>query len=133
MIKTAAWSTKLPPDHMRIGISRGTPRWQSGGYKLYRRLAPGPWFDSCETHDEFCERYQREMLNQLDPRKVAAELQEMAGDRIPVLLCFEKVGGPVWCHRSLAAAWLAEELGVPVPEFGHEDLPQELHPLLPPR
>jgi hypothetical protein len=42
----------------------------------------------------------------------------MAGGRVPVLLCFERPNDPgKWCHRSLAVQWLAEALGVTVPEF----------------
>ena len=45
-IKTASWFDKLPDDHMRIGISRGVPRNLSAGYRVFRKLAPGPWFNS---------------------------------------------------------------------------------------
>ena len=33
----------------------------------------------------------------------------------------------------MAAEWLAEALGVTVPEFGFESLPQHEHPLMPPQ
>jgi hypothetical protein len=129
-MKTASWFTELPPDHVKIGISRGVPRRMTG-YRLFRRLAPGPWFNSVST-EEYRQRYRDEVLARLDPHQVAAQLRELAGDRIPCLCCFERVGGRQWCHRSLVAEWLAEALGQPVPEFGFEDLPQDLHPLRPP-
>jgi hypothetical protein len=76
---------------MRIGISRGTPRFGvPAGYRIYRKLAPGPWFNSVPA-EEFIARYYGEVLDQLDPRRVAAELRQLAGDRIPVLCCFERV------------------------------------------
>jgi hypothetical protein len=130
-IKTASWFTKLTTDHARIGISRGTPRGQPAGFRIYRKLAPGLWFNNVGV-EEYIARYSVEILAPLDPRKVAAELVELAGGRIPVMLCFEKAGGPSWCHRSLAAAWLADQLAISVPEFGFEDLPQDQHPLRPP-
>jgi Protein of unknown function, DUF488 len=129
-MKTASWSTVLPDDHQRIGISRGVPRRQPAGFRLYRALAPGPWFNSTGT-DEFAHRYRTEILAPLDPRSVVADLKRMAGDRVPVLLCYEIAGGPQWCHRTLAAEWLNDTLGIQVPEFGFESLSQERHPLMP--
>jgi len=126
-IKTGSWFTPLPADHIRIGISRGSPRYFAAGYRIYRRLAPGPWFNS-STASEFTELY-RQILDRLDPAEVLRDLQRISYGKTPVLCCFERVGGPQWCHRSLAASWLAQSLGIEVPELGHEGLPQALHPL----
>jgi hypothetical protein len=127
MIKTGNWWTQLPADHLRIGISRGVPRNQQPGYRMYRKLAPGPWFNSLPP-DEYTSRYHDEVLARLDPQAVAAELAAIAGGRIPVLVCFERPNAAMWCHRSLAASWLHDALGEPIPEFGYEELPQHLHP-----
>jgi hypothetical protein len=129
MIKTASWLTELPPDHARIGISRGVPRRMPAGFRMYRKLAPGPWFNSCATPEEYERRYHAEILCRLGAKQVAAELMALAGGKVPVLCCFERAGSGKWCHRALAAAWLAEALGEAVPELGHEDRPQNLHPL----
>ena len=75
--------------------------------------------------------YSAEILAPLDPHQVLDRIQRLAEGRIPVLCCFERVGGPGWCHRALAAAWLADSLGITVPEPGYED--QALHPLRPPK
>ena len=129
LIKTASWFTPLPTDHQRIGISRGQPRGQAAGFRMYRRLAPGPWFNSVDPV-EYARLYRAEILAPLDPRAVAAGLADMAGSRVAVLLCFERPDDAgAWCHRALAAAWLAESLGIAVPEFGFESLPQDQHPL----
>jgi hypothetical protein len=131
MTKTASWFTDLPEDHVKIGISRGVPRrGLAAGFRMFRKLQPGPWFNSVST-DEYLRRYREEVLDQLDSNAVATQLLDLAGGRIPVMVCFEHVGGARWCHRSLAAAWLAESIGQVVPEFGFEDLPQHQHPLLP--
>lgn len=131
-IKTGSWFGPLPEGHTRIGISRGRPRFaKADSYRLFPQLNPGPWFKSV-SDQEYLQRYQAEVLDLLDPRQTAAELIALADSKVPVLCCFERVGGPGWCHRSLVAAWLAEALGEPVPELGHEELPQDRHPLLPP-
>jgi hypothetical protein len=129
-IKTGPWNGNYRSDHVRIGISRGTPRRMAAGYRIYKKLAPGPWFNSVGV-EEYYHRYRTEILGPLDPRTVAEELTEMAAGRIPVLLCFETPTGGSWCHRAMAAEWLAEALGRPVTEFGHEALPQHRHPLMP--
>ena len=132
-IKTASWFSRLPDDHARIGISRSMPRGgASAGCRMYRKLAPGPWFRSVDV-ETYARLYQAEVLDRLDPRQVAAELQELAGGRVPVLLCFERPNGKDWCHRAFASRWLSEALGWPVPEFGYEHLPQDQHPLHPSR
>jgi hypothetical protein len=131
LIKTASWFTTLPDDHQRISISRGTPRGQRAGFRLYRKLAPGPWFNSVGAA-EYIDLYRREILDPLNPHQVAAELADMAGGKVATLLCFERAGGADWCHRAMAAAWLAEALGQPVPEFGFETLAQEAPPLIAP-
>ena len=125
IIKTAA----LSDDHIKIGISRGTPRFQiAPGWRLYRKLQPGPWFNSVPA-GEFIARYQAEILAPLGPQQVLADLQRIGGDRIPVLCCFERPNAGVWCHRAMVASWLAESLGIAVPEFGFETAE---HPLRPP-
>jgi hypothetical protein len=129
-VKTASWFTPLPPGHARIGISRWVPRRTPAGYRVYRKLAPGPWFNSCVTPEEYDRRYQTEILGPLNPAIVAAELAELGRGDIPVMLCFERPNTGQWCHRALAAEWLNKHLGVLVPEVGFEHLPQAEHPLM---
>ena len=132
MIKTASWYTKMPEGHIKVGISRGVPHGMAVGYRVYRRLAPGQWFNSTASPAE-CERlYRAEILAPLNPRDVAAELEDLARGMVPCMVCFERVHNPEgkWCHRALAAEWLAEALGQAVPEVGFEDLPQRDHPLM---
>ena len=139
-MKTASWFTKLPDDHKRIGISRGVPRRLPAGYRVYRALAPGPWFNSVGI-EEYYHLYRTEILDRLDPRSVADDLTRLAEGLVPVMLCYERppaqstmiAGTGEWCHRAMAAEWLAEALGFPVPEVGFEDLPQHEHPLMPPQ
>ncbi len=116
---TASWSTPLPDGFARIGISRGPPRGQCG-YRMYRPLAPGPWFKSVSA-DEYRACYMAQ-LNRLDPNAVLQDLAALAVDRVPALLCFENAPpDPGWCHRGFVSAWFHDMLGLKVVEFGHAD------------
>jgi hypothetical protein len=132
LIKTASWKTKLPDDHLRVGISRGVPRRLPAGYRVYRALVPGPWFNSVGI-EEYYHLYRTEILGPLDPTLIADALLALGNGRVPVLLCYEQPIPGQWCHRAMAAEWLAEVLGATVPEFGYESLPQHEHPLMPPQ
>lgn len=129
-IKTGSWFAPLPPCHLPIGISRSIPRRAPAGCRVYRKLAPGPWFNDV-SRTEYGRRFREEILAPLDPYATAAELLTMAGRQTATLLCYEKPHDLQWCHRSLVAAWLSDALGEPVPELGFEHLPQNMHPLLP--
>jgi hypothetical protein len=116
---TASWSTALPPTFARIGISRGSPRRQRG-YRLYSSLAPGAWFNSV-TPAEYLRLYMAQ-LAELDPPGVLADLGDLAGGRVPALLCFEPPPpNSNWCHRGLVSAWFADTLGLRLVEYGHPD------------
>jgi hypothetical protein len=85
----------------RISIARFAPRRTPARYRIYRPLAPGPWFN---TVDEATYRdlYFREILSPLDPMQTADRLQQLAGDAEPVLLCWERLQTPgEFCHRRL--------------------------------
>jgi hypothetical protein len=135
-IKTSSWFTKLLADRCRIGISRGTPSAQKAPYRNYRQLTPGPWFKTCATPQEYVRLYYTEVLSKLDPKAVVAALVAMADGGIPTLLCWEAPPpNEAWCHRALVSAWLYDELGLEVPEYGHEALGfgwqhPKLHPTL---
>jgi hypothetical protein len=59
----------------------------------------------------------------LDAQEVVNDLIARANGQIPVLVCFEPPPpDPQWCHRGLVSAWLHDELGLRIPEVGHEDL-----------
>ncbi len=120
-IMTSSWFHKLDPaTYQRIGVSRGVPRGQAAGFRKYTKLNPGALFNSV-TPDRYLELYNAEILAPLDPTKVVEELRDMAGDRIPVLLCWEPAApGEQWCHRSIVSAWLYDHLGLEVYEYGQE-------------
>jgi hypothetical protein len=115
---TSSWFTELPEGFCRIGISRGTPRGQSG-FRMYRKLQPGP--GTLKLPDRaFTERYVREVLQPLDPHQVVDELMEIADGTKVALLCFEHPRSDAWCHRGILSAWLQRTIGLDVPEYGRE-------------
>ena len=114
-MKTASFFTYTGPG--RISIARIAPRNTPAGYKVFKPLAPGRWFESV-TYDKYRELYFAQ-LAELDAAGVVAELNEMAAGAEPVLLCWEKppFTSTNWCHRRLAATWLNETLSIDVPEL----------------
>jgi hypothetical protein len=126
-VLTSSFRTYTGPG--RISIARSARRVASG-FKVYRALAPGPWFRSVSA-EEYLTRYAA-LLTWLDPQDTWDRLHELAGAAEPVLLCWEAppfthtfaiptadaVAGPSnWCHRRLVAAWFKHELGHDVPEL----------------
>lgn len=111
-MRTAAWAAYSGPG--RVSISRSAPRRAPAGYRVYRKLAPGPWFRSV-SDDEYRRLFLAEILSPLDPQIVWDELHALAAPHEPVLLCWE--AEPAGCHRRLVAAWLEARLGGCVPEL----------------
>ena len=120
-LMTSSWFTPLDPNrYQRVGISRGVPRNAAAGYRRYTKLNPGPWFNSVSP-DRYLEPYNAEVLGVLEPSIVVDELHAMADGKIPVMLCFEPATpGEQWCHRGIVAAWLFDNLGLEVCEYGQE-------------
>lgn len=117
---TASWSTELPDSHARIGISRGRPRRQSG-YRVYSPLVPGVWWNKVGL-TEFHALYM-EQLGRLDPKEVLRDVRNLAGDRIPTLLCYERLSDPeAYCHRAFVAVWFKITLEIDVAEVGANPL-----------
>jgi hypothetical protein len=119
-MKTASFKTYGGPG--RISIARFTPRGCPPGYKIFKALAPGPWFNSV-SRERYIELYNEEVLRLLDPTDIWERLHKLAGGAEPHLMCWEKP--PLddvknWCHRRMVATWLEEKLGVSVPEFEFE-------------
>ena len=120
-MKTASFFTYTGPG--RISIARFPPRNTPAGFKVYRKLAPGEWFNSVEIA-EYLERFHAEILAPLDPQAVWDELHRLTYPHEPVLLCWEKppvaaleLPGHDFCHRRIVAEWLEGRLGHRVEEL----------------
>jgi hypothetical protein len=118
----------------RVAISRSSPRNAPAGFKIYRALAPGTWFNKppyCDDEAVYRERYETEILKPLNATQVYADLLVLTDGHPPVLLCWEDVTKEgQWCHRRMAAAWFERELGFSVPEY-EPILPQKSRLQLP--
>jgi len=110
---TASCFTPIPPDVQRIRISRGSPRCLRD-YRLYPKLAPGPWFRSAPAR-VYLDLYTRQ-LAALDPARVVDDLEAIADGRTAALCCFEsahEIGlSRRLCHRRIAARWLEDRIGI---------------------
>jgi hypothetical protein len=104
-MKTASFFSYIGPG--RISIARRAPRTLEPGYRVYRPLAPGPWFNSV-GYERYCELYD-DQLARLSARVVWDELQKLAAPHEPVLLCWERppfalprAADPKgnWCHSA---------------------------------
>lgn len=115
-MKTASYFTFNGPGS--IGISIGKPRGKIVHCGFYRALAPRHEMLRMPYH-AYRDVYFLEILGPLDPRQVADDLQQLAGNDEPVMLCFERppFNDDNWCHRRMVAEWLEEALGLKVPEI----------------
>jgi hypothetical protein len=115
-VKTACFFEYTGPG--RISIARFPPRGTPAGFRVYRALAPGPWFKSV-SEAEYRKRYAAQ-LAAVEPRATHDALVELAAGEEPVLLCWERkadlAAGRVFCHRRIVAEWLGDRLGIDVPE-----------------
>lgn len=102
----------------RICIARFAPRGMPKGYRVFKKLAPGAWFNSVDRA-AYITLYTREVLSRLDPQETWDELHALAGGHEPVLLCYERppFSDENFCHRRLVAEWFEKALGVQVPEL----------------
>ena len=114
-MKTASFFTYTGPG--RVSIARFPPRNTPAGFRIFKPLAPGAWFNSV-TQPEY-ERLYAAQLAALDPKATHEALIALGGGHEPVLLCYERppFTATNWCHRRLAAAWFERELGITVPEL----------------
>jgi hypothetical protein len=114
-VKTASFFSYVGPG--RISIARHPPRGLVAGYRVYRALAPGPWFNSV-PYDRYLELYNTQLAT-LHPQQVWNDLHRLVSPYEPVLLCWERPPLSVthWCHRTMVAQWFALELGHTVSEL----------------
>lgn len=98
---------KYIPSHIvPISIALKTPPWYEG--LVYKPLAPTPsilkqYKDNPSTI-VYTERYTKEILDNLNLKKVLSELEELSEGHDIVLICYEKPDKP--CHRHIVSKWL---------------------------
>jgi len=107
-----SYFAKSAKNENAVSIALKSPDWFTG--RQYKKLAPNYWLlkKYKEDGDEefYIKHYQKEILDQLNPKQVYEELGENA-----ILLCWEKSGK--FCHRHLVAKWLSEKLNIEIKEL----------------
>lgn len=103
----------------RVSIARYAPRKIAPGYRVFRPLQPGAWFNSVSRAEY--ERLYAAQLAKLDPERVVHDLVALAAPHPVVLLCWESrakiEAGETFCHRHLVSDFLERELGLQVVEL----------------
>lgn len=129
-IFTSYWARHLPPDHVRISVSRGSPRWMKPQPRL-AAMVPGQWLYTTDDPERYRQLYVSQ-LQCVDAGELVQRIEQIAGGRPAVLCCFCKPGAGRWCHRSWASVFFAHRANLDVPEFGMEaEGSGAAHPLLP--
>ncbi len=104
-MKTACFFEYTGPG--RISIARYAPRNTPAGFRVFKPLAPGPWFNSV-SKTEYGRLFGAQ-LAALDGVAVWQDLHLLTAGVEPVLLCWERkqdcVTGTTYCHRHMVAAW----------------------------
>lgn len=107
----------LPDNLCPISICGKAPDWYNG--IQYKILAPKYWFFikyKEDGNEEFyIDAFNKEVLGVLKAHEVLEKLNELAYDKIPCLICYEKPGD--FCHRHLVANWLQNNCNIKVEEF----------------
>jgi hypothetical protein len=99
-----------------VRTSLGAPRWRSAPLVDWPATYPFGLFGKGLDEATFCRKYRARLHRQR--RRILAELQELRkgyGDL--VLLCHEDLTKPgAWCHRTILARWITDQLGESVEE-----------------
>ena len=107
----------LPDNVCPISICGKAPDWYKG--IQYKALAPKYWFFKKYKEDGDAEFYtlafQKDVCDALNVSKTLLDLQKLAGDKIPCLLCYEKPGD--FCHRHIVAEWIKNNSTIKVEEY----------------
>ena len=100
----------FPKDFEPICISRWKPKWYKG--KSLPDLAPSEglltwWRGSAQDREArraYTTQYYKEVLGKYTPQGVKKMIKTVAGNKTPVLICFEKSNA--FCHRHILRVWL---------------------------
>ena len=115
-------ASKLNPnDYIFISIAQVTPSWFNHECLTYFPLQPNVknlnlFKNGSMTQSEFAEKYEIQILDELDPKEVWEDLYSLEKDVL--ILCWEKLDNPKkFCHRTLVRNWLHKNLGLTVDEL----------------
>ena len=107
----------LPDNLCPISICGKAPDWYDG--IQFKILAPKYWFfkkyEEDGDKDFYTEAFNHDILNNFKAWEVLNKLKELAGNKLPCLICYEKPGD--FCHRHLVAEWLQNNCNIKVEEY----------------
>ena len=114
----------FPSNFEPICIARWKPKWYHG--KALLSLAPSDqllrWWRAADKNalnwNKYRMIFEDEVLLGRNPHSIEKMIKQAAGDKIPVLVCFEKGG---YCHRHLIAAWLRKN-GIKCEEWKNDTI-----------
>lgn len=87
-------------------------------WKLYTTYIKNPdYLDDDDLIEYYITEYYNHRLKNVSALEILTLLKERFGDDI-ILLCHEKPG--VFCHRRVVADFLELEMGITIPEIGHD-------------
>lgn len=105
---------KVVPNAVLVSIAGKTPDWFNG--KKFKKLMPHyywwkEWhdtFEGCLDSEEskvwYFDKYNSTILSQLNPVKIAEELEDIANGHPIFMLCYETP--EKFCHRHIVSNWL---------------------------
>lgn len=99
-----------------ISISTSLPKFPTKANIIYERLTPSAVMGLRNKYafmnmseEEYLDRFLNG-LERMSASEIWEELKDLAGDRTPCIVCFEKWNR--FCHRHIVAEWLEEKLGI---------------------
>ena len=109
-----------------IGVALYPPKWFYG--MSIKQVAPTAsiLFAKNQTHEQYTERYKREVLARLNPQQILENIRIAAQGHDVTLCCFEKPGD--FCHRHILAEWLSQNTGETIKEYGEPVAPTKPEP-----
>lgn len=109
-----------------VGIALYPPKWFYG--VSMKNVAPTAsiLFAKNQTHEQYTERYKREVLSRVNPQQFMADLRRFSNGQDVALCCFEKPGD--FCHRHILAEWLSQATGETIKEYGEPAKPSQPQP-----
>lgn len=109
----ANWRNYPTDKYQPIAVVRTTPKYYH--YMNIPELAP-PEKIKHYPHETLAIIYREYLDNNRSARGICIQIAKICGDKIPVLLCYEKPHD--FCHRHILREWLIAERGVNITELG---------------
>lgn len=109
-----------------IGIALFPPKWFYGTSVTQVAPTRSILFAKNQTHEQYTERYKREVLSKVNPHQFLDSLRIAGRGQDVALCCYEKPGD--FCHRHILAEWLSNMTGEEIKEFGEPAEPPQPKP-----